>query len=1137
MSFLLLLSLGCRETGETKFVTDRDEDGVSEDDDCNDEDASIGLPGTYYVDYDHDGYGDDATAESYCERPAGYSDVGGDCDDQVAEVYPGAEDICDGLDNDCDGTIDNGATATMYYVDADADGYGDDASTVYDCTQPEGTATVGGDCNDADAAYNPGASESDCTDPNDYNCDGSVGYADEDGDGYAACEECDDSEPAINPAAEESCNDIDDDCDTLVDDADDTVNGTLAWYRDLDGDSYGDAATSTTACDQPEGYGADNSDCDDTRGDVNPAASEVCNDLDDDCDSLVDDADDSLDTSTASTWYVDGDADGYGDEASALVACDQPGGTSTLTGDCDDTDAAYNPGALEEDCADPNDYNCDGSVGYADSDGDGYAACEECDDTSAANNPAASETCDGADNDCDGTVDEDDATDALTWYADADGDGYGDDGSTTTACAAPSGYLADNTDCDDTSSDVSPAEVELCNGVDDDCDGTVDEDDAGDSATWYADSDGDGFGNAASSVESCAAPSGYVSDSDDCDDTSADVSPGDIEVCNGIDDDCDGSADEDSAADAATWYADADSDGYGDAGSTTVACDAPVGYLADDSDCDDTSADVSPADTELCNGLDDDCDGSTDEDSAADAATWYADADSDGYGDASVTTDACSAPPGYVADDSDCDDTSSSVSPADTELCNGVDDDCDGSTDEGVENTYYRDADGDSYGNALVTDDACSAPSGYVSDDTDCDDSDATSYPGAEESYDGADNDCDGTVDDTAWSGTGADGSLTVSTSTTVNESWVVTAIAGAVVTVDGSPGLAAGDEVLVINMHGSDSAYTNVGNYEFAWVSGVSGSDVTLTASLSTTFGESSNSDLTDQAIQVVRVPQYTDVTVQSGGSITAAAWDGETGGVLAFRASGVVTVDSGGTISADELGYWAGETGTAYNNDAFQGESYAGEGDGNLPPSGGYYGNWAAGYYENNYGGGGAMITGGGGNYGGGATEGASWTGGSYPEAEAGDTYGDVALSDLFMGSGGAGVWYGGSSPGPGGDGAGIVFIAANEIVASDSAAISAIGGTTTNWATGTWTYGAGGGAGGSIWLVADTLSLGSDSVDATGGFGEDTHIRVGGDGGYGRVRLDYNVLNGYAYGSGSDTTERGTASEPDAGHAETP
>ncbi len=1070
MSFLLLLSLGCRETGETKFMTDRDEDGVSEDDDCNDEDASIGLPGTYYVDYDHDGYGDDATAESYCERPAGYSDVGGDCDDQVAEVYPGAEDICDGLDNDCDGTIDNGATATMYYIDADADGYGDDASTVYDCTQPEGTATVGGDCNDADPAYNPGASESDCADPNDYNCDGSVGYADNDGDGYAACEECDDGNVAVNPAAEESCNDIDDDCDTLVDDADDTVNGTLTWYRDLDGDSYGDATTSTAACDQPEGYNSDNSDCDDTRADVNPAASEVCNDLDDDCDGLVDDADDSLDTSTASTWYVDDDADGYGSDDSTfpLEACDQPTGTSALAGDCDDSDAAYNPAALEEDCADPNDYNCDGSVGYADVDGDGYAACEECDDESAANNPAASEICDGTDNNCDGTVDEDAAIDALTWYADADSDGYGDDASTTTACAAPAGYLADNTDCDDTSADVSPAEVELCNGVDDDCDGTVDEDDAGDSLPWYADAAGDGFGDPASTVESCAAPSGYVSDSDDCDDTSADVSPGDIEVCNGIDDDCDGSADADSAADAATWYADADSDGYGDAGSSTVACDAPAGYVADDTDCDDTSADVSPADTELCNG---------------------------------------------------------------------IDDDCDASIDEGVQDTYYQDADGDTYGNAAVSDDACSAPSGFVGDDTDCDDTDATSYPGAVESYDGADNDCDGTVDDTAWSGTGADGSLTVSASSTVNESWVVTAISGAVVSVDGSPSLAAGDEVLVINMHGSDSAYTNVGNYEFAWVSGVSGSDVTLTASLSTTFGETSNSDLTDQAIVVVRVPQYTDVTVQSGGAITAAAWDGETGGVLAFRANGIVTIDTGGLISADELGYWAGETGTAYNNDAFQGESYAGEGDGNLSSGSGYYGNWAAGYYQNNYGGGGAMITGGGGNHGGGATEGASWTGGSYPEAEAGDSYGDAALGALFMGSGGAGVWRGSSSPGPGGDGAGIVFIAANEIVASDSAAISAIGGTTAAWATGTWTYGAGGGAGGSIWLVADTLSLGSESVDATGGFGEDTHIRVGGDGGYGRVRLDYNVLNGYAFGSGGDTAAQGTVSEPDAGHAETP
>ncbi|MBM4393998.1 MAG: hypothetical protein FJ090_22960, partial [Deltaproteobacteria bacterium] len=78
---LLVLSLfACRETGETKYVTDRDEDGIVEDDDCNDEDASVGSPTTYYADYDRDGHGDAATGDAFCERPAGYAETGDDCD-------------------------------------------------------------------------------------------------------------------------------------------------------------------------------------------------------------------------------------------------------------------------------------------------------------------------------------------------------------------------------------------------------------------------------------------------------------------------------------------------------------------------------------------------------------------------------------------------------------------------------------------------------------------------------------------------------------------------------------------------------------------------------------------------------------------------------------------------------------------------------------------------------------------------------------------------------------------------------------------------------------------------------------------------------------------------------------------------
>ena len=181
--------------------------------------------------------------------------------------------------------------------------------------------------------------------------------------------------------------------------------------------------------------------------------------------------------------------------------------------------------------------------------------------------------------------------------------------------------------------------------------------------------------------------------------------------------------------------------------------------------------------------------------------------------------------------------------------------------------------------------------------------------------------------------------------------------------------------------------------------------------------------------------------------------------------------------------------------------------------------------------------MITGGGGNYGGSATAGDEWYPGVYPEADAGDTYGDVALDDLFGGSGGGGVWYGASSPGAGGDGAGILFIGAQELDVTSASSITAIGGTTTAWATGTWTYGAGGGAGGSIWIIADTLTVVANTFDATGGYGESTHTRDGGDGGEGRIRLDFNEINGYMSTASASTSQANSASDPNPGTIGTP
>ena len=743
------------------------------DDDCDgDVDEDLDVP--WYLDADGDGFGDAASSILGCEAPAGWVVDPTDCDDGNPAIHPDADERCNGVDDDCDGAIDDAdpdvSDRDSWYLDADVDGYGLETSAVQACEQPLGYAALGGDCDDDDPRYNPGAAETDCNDPNDYNCDGSVSYADVDGDGYAACEECDDRDVTVNPGATELCDTVDNDCDGAVDEPD--ADDASTWFGDGDGDGFGDAGTTVVACSQPSGFAGDDTDCDDGDAAVNPGATELCDGVDNDCDASVDE-DSSAD---APTWYADVDGDGYGDAGVATVSCGAPTGFTADATDCDDGEAGANPGAAE--LCDGVDNDCNGAVDedtaidattwYIDNDGDGYgdgavttvsctgpsgyvANATDCDDGDAAVNAGAAELCDGVDNDCDGTVDEASAADAATWYADNDGDGYGDASVASSACSQPSGTVADSADCDDDAVAVNPLATELCDGVDNDCDGSMDEDAAVDASTWYADADGDGYGDAALSSISCAAPSGYGADDTDCDDTDASIHRAASELCDGVDNDCDGTVDEASAVDAGTWYADGDGDGYGDPSVSSSACTAPSGTTADGSDCDDGDAAVNPAASESCDGVDNDCDGTVDEDSAVDAATWYADTDGDGYGDAGATTTACDEPSIYLpsASPADCDDGDAAVYPGASERCNGVDDDCDGSVDEDSAvdvATWYLDADGDGHGDAGDTVVSCSAPSSYVADAADCDDDQPSVHPGATELCDGVDNDCDGAL-------------------------------------------------------------------------------------------------------------------------------------------------------------------------------------------------------------------------------------------------------------------------------------------------------------------------------------------------------------------------------------------------------
>ncbi len=391
-------------------------------------------------------------------------------------------------------------------------------------------------------------------------------------------------------------------------------------------------------------------------------------------------------------------------------------------------DSACGPTTIEEPTATPE-VTPAGTPTFApgpDVDQDGYGANEECDDTYDETYPGAEETCDGRDNDCDGKIDN----------RDIDGDGY-----VAEACGGE--------DCDDQDSLINPGVPESCNDIDENCNGEVDE---GTFTTFYIDRDQDDYGDPKVSVESCVAPSGYVTNDEDCRDQDPDVHPGQPELCNGLDDDCNGLIDD--GLELTAYYPDADQDGFGDADSPPFqTCDqSPPGYVLNDEDCDDTNGAVHPGATEVCNGLDDDCDGFTDQDDPEGTtgySTFYRDRDGDGYGVESPTQEGCTAPAGYAGTPGDCDDTRSDVYPDAEEACDAVDNDCDGERDESFSRTAYQlDNDGDGFGSEQIM--ACAdladpAGANLVTARGDCDDASSKAYPGAADvPGDGTDTDCGG---------------------------------------------------------------------------------------------------------------------------------------------------------------------------------------------------------------------------------------------------------------------------------------------------------------------------------------------------------------------------------------------------------
>jgi len=622
------------------------------DNDCDGE-IDEGVVVESFPDSDADGFGNDTMASAGCEVPDGFVLTPGDCDDENPEVNPEADEVCDFVDNDCNGEIDDGVVV-ISFPDSDADGFGNDAMASAGCEVPDGFVLTPGDCDDENPDIHPDAEET--CDHIDNDCDGTVDdglerfawFLDADADGFGDDTigiedclppdgyvldpgDCNDQDPAIHPGALDVCDAADNDCDGQVDEDEPPP----AWFQDVDGDGFGSPDASVVACQPPEGYVADASDCNDRDPEINPAAAEVCDRSDNNCDGLVDEGFDTT------AYYPDADGDGFGTEENPVESCMPLEGYTPAAGDCNDADAAVFPGAPE--------------------------------------------ACDHQDDDCDGEIDE--GLETLMAYLDADGDGFGDPATAVEDCAVPDGYVLDGSDCDDTDPRNAPGLEEVCDFQDNNCDGLVDEGDAAPSS-WFPDADGDGFGVPDDPVVDCSQPEGYAPNDTDCDDADPQANPEAEEVCDQIDNDCDGLVDEGDAA-PSSWFPDADGDGFGVPDeSPIVACEGPEGFADNPDDCNDEDATVNPAADELCDGIDNDCDQRLDEDFVteqieppAENLPLYPDLDGDGFG-SNAPLEPCSATDRWVAARGDCNDSDPSIHPGAEDIPgDGLDQDCGGSPD------------------------------------------------------------------------------------------------------------------------------------------------------------------------------------------------------------------------------------------------------------------------------------------------------------------------------------------------------------------------------------------------------------------------------------------------------------------------